>query len=227
MRERAGTALPSARQPAPNTGKSERLRCVTWRMRSCGATTPVFFVCTRCFGELRPAFRRLRRVRHGWKRSCGSLWPRDRRGRANLRLAEARRNEHGHHSPRRSYLPAVPTDFFQHPILREAGSYQNGGQWDWFAGPEHDAETPPSTRTQDREPRWPLLRGRTSLGGAPTMPVMLARWPRRIRRSLRDRASFQFGAGRSSMSPEVDASRLRLLSLPAGRGRRASARSVS
>ena len=48
--------------------------------------------------------------------------------------AEARRNEHGFTTIAATLLPAYPTDFFQHPILREAGSYQNGGQWDWFAG---------------------------------------------------------------------------------------------
>ena len=48
--------------------------------------------------------------------------------------AEARRNEHGLTTIAATLLPTYPTDFFQHPILREAGSYQNGGQWDWFAG---------------------------------------------------------------------------------------------
>jgi hypothetical protein len=31
-------------------------------------------------------------------------------------------------------LPPYPEGFFQHPILREPWTYQNGGQWDWFAG---------------------------------------------------------------------------------------------
>ncbi len=31
-------------------------------------------------------------------------------------------------------LPPYPTGFFRHPILREPWTYQNGGQWDWFAG---------------------------------------------------------------------------------------------
>ena len=48
--------------------------------------------------------------------------------------AEARRNEHGFTTIAATLLPTYLTDFFQHPILREAGSYQNGGQWDWFAG---------------------------------------------------------------------------------------------
>ena len=32
-------------------------------------------------------------------------------------------------------LPPYPTGFFRHPILTEAWTYQNGGQWDWWAGP--------------------------------------------------------------------------------------------
>jgi hypothetical protein len=31
-------------------------------------------------------------------------------------------------------LPPFPTGFFKHPILSEEWSYQNGGQWDWWAG---------------------------------------------------------------------------------------------
>jgi hypothetical protein len=31
-------------------------------------------------------------------------------------------------------LPPYPRGFFQHPILKDEWSYQNGGQWDWFAG---------------------------------------------------------------------------------------------
>src|SRR5262249_34736580 len=31
-------------------------------------------------------------------------------------------------------LPPYPAGFFKHPILRDAYTYQNGGQWDWFAG---------------------------------------------------------------------------------------------
>jgi len=31
-------------------------------------------------------------------------------------------------------LPPYPTGFFAHPILREAYTYQNGGQWDWWSG---------------------------------------------------------------------------------------------
>ncbi len=48
--------------------------------------------------------------------------------------AEARRNQYGFTTIAATLLPAYPTGFFKHPILREAGSYQNGGQWDWFAG---------------------------------------------------------------------------------------------
>ena len=31
-------------------------------------------------------------------------------------------------------LPPYPSGFFRHPILREQFTYQNGGQWDWWAG---------------------------------------------------------------------------------------------
>jgi hypothetical protein len=32
-------------------------------------------------------------------------------------------------------LPPYPRGFFKHPMLADEFSYQNGGQWDWFAGP--------------------------------------------------------------------------------------------
>jgi len=32
-------------------------------------------------------------------------------------------------------LPPYPSGVFRHPILTEAWTYQNGGQWDWWAGP--------------------------------------------------------------------------------------------
>src|SRR5262249_29901172 len=31
-------------------------------------------------------------------------------------------------------LPPFPTGFFRHPILKAQYTYQNGGQWDWWAG---------------------------------------------------------------------------------------------
>jgi hypothetical protein len=31
-------------------------------------------------------------------------------------------------------LPPFPTGYFKHPIQREEWTYQNGGQWDWWAG---------------------------------------------------------------------------------------------
>ena len=31
-------------------------------------------------------------------------------------------------------MPPYPTGIFSHPILREAYTYQNGGQWDWWSG---------------------------------------------------------------------------------------------
>jgi hypothetical protein len=33
-----------------------------------------------------------------------------------------------------SLLPPFPKAFFKHPAVSEEYSYQNGGQWDWFAG---------------------------------------------------------------------------------------------
>jgi hypothetical protein len=51
-----------------------------------------------------------------------------------LAAAEARRRELGLASVAAVLMPAYPTGFFLHPILRDAYSYQNGGQWDWWSG---------------------------------------------------------------------------------------------
>ena len=49
-------------------------------------------------------------------------------------VAEARRRDLGLSSAAAVLMPAYPTGFFLHPILREAYTYQNGGQWDWWSG---------------------------------------------------------------------------------------------
>lgn len=48
--------------------------------------------------------------------------------------AEERQRLHGASTIAGVLLPPFPTGFFKHPILREEWSYQNGGQWDWWAG---------------------------------------------------------------------------------------------
>ena len=49
-------------------------------------------------------------------------------------VADARRRALGLAAPAGVLMPAYPTGFFQHPILRDAYTYQNGGQWDWWSG---------------------------------------------------------------------------------------------
>jgi hypothetical protein len=49
-------------------------------------------------------------------------------------VAEARSRKLGPSSVAAVLMPAYPTGFFLHPILREADTYQNGGQWDWWTG---------------------------------------------------------------------------------------------
>lgn len=49
-------------------------------------------------------------------------------------VAEARRRDLGLSSVAGVLMPPYPTGFFLHPILREAYTYQNGGQWDWWSG---------------------------------------------------------------------------------------------
>jgi len=48
--------------------------------------------------------------------------------------AESRRRQHGLTTIGGVLLPPYPAGFFRHPILREPFTYQNGGQWDWWAG---------------------------------------------------------------------------------------------
>ena len=49
-------------------------------------------------------------------------------------VAERRRREFGLATIGGVLLPPYPAGFFKHPILREPFTYQNGGQWDWWAG---------------------------------------------------------------------------------------------
>jgi hypothetical protein len=48
--------------------------------------------------------------------------------------ADERRRALGLSSTAAVLMPAYPTGFFLHPILRDAYTYQNGGQWDWWSG---------------------------------------------------------------------------------------------
>lgn len=49
-------------------------------------------------------------------------------------VAEMRRREHRVSTIAGTLLPPFPKGFFKHPVMVEPWSYQNGGQWDWFAG---------------------------------------------------------------------------------------------
>jgi hypothetical protein len=49
-------------------------------------------------------------------------------------VAERRRREHRLATVGGVLLPPYPAGFFKHPILRDPYTYQNGGQWDWWAG---------------------------------------------------------------------------------------------
>jgi len=51
-----------------------------------------------------------------------------------FQVAEERRRRFGVSTVAGTLLPPYPSGFFRHPILREPYTYQNGGQWDWFAG---------------------------------------------------------------------------------------------
>ncbi len=48
--------------------------------------------------------------------------------------AAARQGRFGMSTVASVLLPPYPAGFFKHPILKEEFTYQNGGQWDWFAG---------------------------------------------------------------------------------------------
>jgi len=47
--------------------------------------------------------------------------------------ADERRRRFGVSTVAGTLLPPYPAGFFRHPILRDPYTYQNGGQWDWFA----------------------------------------------------------------------------------------------
>jgi hypothetical protein len=49
-------------------------------------------------------------------------------------IAEERQRKFGVSTIASVLLPPYPKGFFKHPVMREEYRYQNGGQWDWFAG---------------------------------------------------------------------------------------------
>lgn len=51
-----------------------------------------------------------------------------------LKTASARRKRYELGSVAAVLLPPLPRKTFLHPVLRDPWRYQNGGQWDWFAG---------------------------------------------------------------------------------------------
>lgn len=51
-----------------------------------------------------------------------------------LAVADQRRREHRLATIGGALLPPLPRGTFPHPVLRDEWQYQNGGQWDWFAG---------------------------------------------------------------------------------------------
>jgi len=48
--------------------------------------------------------------------------------------AKRRQRAYGISTIAGSLLPPFPEGFFKHPAMKRPFSYQNGGQWDWFAG---------------------------------------------------------------------------------------------
>ncbi|MDQ5844462.1 MAG: hypothetical protein M3539_04130, partial [Acidobacteriota bacterium] len=51
-----------------------------------------------------------------------------------LEVAAQRQHQHGISTIAGVLLPAYPRGYFKHPAVSEEYVYQNGGQWDWFAG---------------------------------------------------------------------------------------------
>jgi hypothetical protein len=58
----------------------------------------------------------------------------DAQARAIFDVAASRQREYGLSTIAGVLLPAYPKGFFKHPAAGEEYFYQNGGQWDWFAG---------------------------------------------------------------------------------------------
>ena len=58
----------------------------------------------------------------------------DRRAGKIFEVAEERRRAFGVSTIAGALLPPYPKGFFKHPAVAEEYAYQNGGQWDWFAG---------------------------------------------------------------------------------------------
>lgn len=58
----------------------------------------------------------------------------DNQARRIFSIALKRRQDHGMSTIAGTLLPPFPRGFFKHPAVSEEYIYQNGGQWDWFAG---------------------------------------------------------------------------------------------
>lgn len=58
----------------------------------------------------------------------------DRQARKIFEVAEKRQREFGFSTIAGVLTPSYPKGFFKHPAVNEEYYYQNGAQWDWFAG---------------------------------------------------------------------------------------------
>jgi hypothetical protein len=58
----------------------------------------------------------------------------DRQASRIFEVAEARQRQYNLSTIGGTLLPPYPKGFFKHPVVSEEYAYQNGGQWDWFAG---------------------------------------------------------------------------------------------
>lgn len=58
----------------------------------------------------------------------------DAQARRIFEVASKRKQEHGVSTIAGTLIPPFPRGYFKHPAVSEEYVYQNGGQWDWFAG---------------------------------------------------------------------------------------------
>ena len=82
-----------------------------------------------------------------------------------LDLLDARRRELKLSTASFTLLPPFPAGLFQHPMVKEPWTYQNGGQWDWFGGRWVLAEFENGRAERAREDLWELARKAQKSGG--------------------------------------------------------------